>query len=378
MKFPAFLAFAASCLAQESHKWTDRAGHAFSAAIVACDGVRATLDIEGRGKTIVPLATLSAADVEFLRHWRVVTPEGALIDPTFLPPWPAQTAAQAVTVQMVEDDATTHSFTWESAHFRIASDLRLPSGIVRDLAAVFEGTREVILGAPLGLMIGSDRTKYAVQLFSDAAGYSAAGGPTGSGGFFNGRAMLILLPNLGIKPGTSGLTAEHAKNLFVLKHEVTHQFLRPWGWALPPWLDEGFAECVASWPYTQGRYSLQNLDAAMHDYLLKWRRGPDRRTLRLIAPPQLMSFSDRDWQAQVASQSAYDLYNSAALLTHYFLRHDGRGDGAGLAAYFDAVRRGTPPPEAEETHLLHGRTRADLKVEIQKLAKRLGLDATLE
>jgi hypothetical protein len=64
------------------------------------------------------------------------------------------------------------------------------------------------------------------------------------------------------------------KNLFVLKHEVTHQILRPWGWVLPTWLDEVFSECVASWPYTQGRYSLQNLNAAMHDYLLKWRRGP--------------------------------------------------------------------------------------------------------
>ena len=281
-------------------------------------------------------------------------------------------------MQTVEDDAAAHTFAWESAHFRIAADLRLPPGIVRDLAAVFEGTREVVLAAPLGLHAGGERNKYRVRLFSDAGGYSAAGGPTGSGGFFDGHEMLILLPNLGIKPGTNGLTAEHAKNLFVLKHEVTHQLLRPWGWELPAWLDEGFAECVASWPYTQGRYSLQNLDAAMHDYLLKWRRGPDRRTLRILAPATLMGLSGRAWQEQVSAQSAYDHYNSAALLTHYFLRHDGRGDSAGLAAYFDALRRGTPPAEAEAAHLLRGRTRADLTAELQKLARRLALDATIE
>ena len=378
LRCAALLVLAATCLAQESRTWTARTGHTFDARLVACDAVRATLDVAGRGKTVVPFSTLSPADLEFAQGWRRKTPDAALIDPDCLPPWPAQAAAQVASVQSVESDAAARSFVWESSHFRIASDLQLPLGIVRDFALVFEATREVILATPLGLHPGGERAKYRVRLFSNPVDYGNAGGPTASGGYFNGREMLILLPNLGIKPGANGLTTAYAKNLFVLKHEVTHQILRPWGWLLPTWLDEGFAECVASWPYTQGRYSLQNLNAAMHDYLLKWRRSPDRRALRIIGPPTLMNLTGDEWRTQIAAQTAYDHYNSAALLTHYFLRHDGRGDSAGLAAYFDAVRRGTPPIEAEEKHLLRSRTRADLTTELQKLARRLALEVTIE
>jgi hypothetical protein len=378
LRFAALLAFATTCLAQEDRTWTMRTGRKFDARLLACDAVRATLEGAGKVKTIVPFAALSAADLEFARRWRAETPDAPLIDPDCLPSWPTQAAVEVAMVEPGQSDTAARSFVWESTHFHIEADLPLPLGIVRDLATVFEATREVILATPLGLHPGRERAKYRVRLFSNPADYGTAGGPTASGGFFTGREMLIFLPNLGIKSGAHGLTAAYAKNLFVLKHEVTHQILRPWGWVLPTWLDEGFAECVASWPYTQGRYSLQNLDGAMHDYLLKWRRSPDGRTLRIIAPPTLMNLGGDEWRAQVAAQTAYDHYNSAALLTHYFLRHDGRGDSAGLAAYFDAIRRGISPIAAEEKHLLRGRTRADLTAELQKLARRLALELSIE
>ena len=120
--------------------------------------------------------------------------------------WPAQTVAPDLTVQLVEEDAAARQFAWESAHFRIASDLKLPLGIVRDLAAVFEATREVIVAVPLGLHTGGEREKYRTRLFSDSAAYRAAGGAAATGGYFDGREMLILLPNLGITTGTNGLT----------------------------------------------------------------------------------------------------------------------------------------------------------------------------
>lgn len=308
---------------------------------------------------------------------RVLAGEAAGAEPALVPSWPAQVAA-SVTVQVVEENAAARRFEWESTHFRVGADLRLPLGVVRDLVAVFEATREALIAVPLGLQLGGEREKFRTRLFSDAASYQAAGGAVATGGYFDGREMLILLPNLGIKPGTNGLTTEHTKNLFVLKHEVTHQILGGWARALPVWLNEGFAECVASWPYSSGRYTLQGLDAAMHDYLLKWRRTSDRRALRLIAPPTLMALSGRDWQSRVATQAAYDHYNSAALLTYYFLRHDGRGDGAGLASYFAALRGGAPPEEAEAQHLLRGRTREQLTAELQKLARRLGLEIIVE
>ena len=91
-----------------------------------------------------------------------------------------------------------------------------------------------------------------------------------------------------------------------------------------------------------------------------------------------MNLSSRDWNARVTAQTAYDHYNSAALLTHYFLRHDGSGDSAGLVACFAALRVGTPPDEAVAQHLLRGRTREQLTTELQKLARKMAIDATVE
>ncbi len=379
MRFlPIFLFLVATATAEEARTWTGRNGQTFTAQLLACDAVRATLDVAGRGKLPVPLSALSPADLEYIARWRESTPNAPLIDPSALAPWPAQVATAPAVVRQVEDDAAGKKFAWESAHFRIGSDLKLPQGIIRDLATVFEATREVIMNCPLGLHTGTEREKYEVRMFFRPVDYLYNGGAAGSGGYFNGKETLLLLPNLGIKASTNGLTAEHAKNLFVLKHEITHHLLRPAGWKLPVWLDEGLAECVASWPYTQGRYALQSLDAAMHDYVLKWRKPNDRTKLRIIAPAKLMDFSVEDWRKQVSDESAYDHYNSAALLTHYFLFKDGRGDSAGVAAFLEAIRRGTPAEEAEAQHLLKGRTRADLAGEVQALAKRLSLEIALE
>jgi hypothetical protein len=190
--------------------------------------------------------------------------------------------------------------------------------------------------------------------------------------------MLIYLPNLGIKQGTFALAVDFQKQIYVLKHEVTHQLLGRWGGWLPVWLNEGFAECMAATPYTRGRYSFQNFDGAMSEYLRKWRAAPDRRDMLLVPPPRLMTFTSPQWREEVRAVTAYPLYNSAALLVHYFLHHDPPGDGSNLAAYFDELRRGVPPPKAEEDRLLRGRTREALTKELETLARKLALQIKLD
>jgi hypothetical protein len=111
----------------------------------------------------------------------------------------------------------------------------------------------------------------------------------------------------------------------------------------------------------------------LHDYLLKWRTNPNQRELVFTPPSRLMGLDGEQWSAGVAVQSAYPYYNSAALLMHYFLHVDGKGDGANLAAFLDDIRRGVPKKEAESKHLLRGRTRESLAGEVQNYARRLGL-----
>ena len=288
-------------------------------------------------------------------------------------PWPAEAVAENFDVRILSEDRATGATTYASPHFQMASDVKLPVSVVRDLAAVFEATRVAVRTLPLGLEAAPEPAVYQVMFFSDTAGYAAAGGGGGSGGFFNGNEMLLLLPNLGIQKSTNGLVAAHQQHVFVLKHEVTHQIMGPWNGHLPVWLREGLAECVASTPYVRGRYTFTGFDASLRDYLLKWRKTKDQRSLRLIPSPQLMALSDDEWQQQVAALSAYDHYNSAALLTHWFLHHDGRGDAAGLADYFAALVDGKSPEQAETDHLLRGRTREQIDLELRALARRLAL-----
>jgi hypothetical protein len=332
---------------------------------------------DGR-KTVLGIASLSPDDAAFVREWRRTNRDGPLIDPEAMPPWPAEVTAENYEVRMVEEDRARGTAGYESPHFAISSDIKLPLSVVRDLAAVFEATRTAVMTVPLALHSGVDPGPYKVRLCSTTASYQAAGGPAGSGGFYNGDEMLILLPNLGIRPTTNGLTAEHQKSLFVLKHEVSHQVVGRWTTAQPIWLNEGIAELFAAAPYIRGKYSFQNLESGLQAYLLKWRKSPDSRLLRLVAPPRLMAMSRREWLEQVMAQGAYDLYNSSALLAYWFVRYDGRGDGAGLASYYDALHRRIPAEEAERDYLLRGRSREELTAEIRKLARKMALTIEME
>ncbi len=288
-------------------------------------------------------------------------------------PWPAEAVAGNFDVRVVSEDRATGAATFASPHFEMASDVKLPVGVVRDLAAVFEATRVAVRTLPIGLDAAPEPRIYRVMFFSNAGDYGAAGGAAGSGGFFNGRDMLLLLPNLGIQRSTNGLTLAHQQHLLVLKHEVTHQIMAPWSGLLPVWLREGLAECIAATPYVRGRYTFAGFDAALRDYLLKWRKTKDQRSLRLIMPGPLMALSGAQWQEQVNARAAYDHYNSAALLTHWFLHYDGSGDAAGLAEYFGALAVRRPPPDAVERYLLRGRSPERIEAELRILCRRLAL-----
>jgi len=378
-RFALVLCVAANLRAEDARQWLFRGVAPFQAELVAADGLRATLLVPGRGKAVIPFAQMGAADAAYVQKWREENPQAPLVDPERMPPWPAAAVAESIDVQMTGEDAAASRWQYESAHFAIESDLKLPVAIVREMAAVFEATRAAIIALPLGLHLGHETHKYPVVMLSNIMDYGRAGGNGGSGGTYSRwtRQMLILLPNLGIKPGTNGLGLDFQRNIFVLKHEVTHEILGRWGEFLPMWISEGFCECMAATPYTRGRYSFQGLDAAVHDYVLKWRTNPNQRELQFIPPAQLMDISGDDWNAGVAAGYAYSYYNSAALLTYYLLHADGKGDGASMAGYFNDIRQGMGPEKAEK-RLLRGRTRESLAAEVQNYCRKLGLSLKID
>ena len=78
----------------------------------------------------------------------------------------------------------------------------------------------------------------------------------------------------------------------------------------------------------------------------------------------------RAWEASVKQQNAYDSYNSAAILTYYFIQKEG---GTPLAGYLDAQRRGENEAAAESRHLLPGSSRESLAAALISLCGELGI-----
>ena len=362
------LAGAAADAVPSLRTWTTRDGQAFEAELAAADGLRATLLPTGKPAVITPLASLTPDDAAWVRQWRGNW-RNPLIAPDSLPPWPAQAPAPVINLKASQEEGR---FTWESPCFRITSDLRLPDNAIKDIARVFEATRAALIAMPLGLHAGGETSPYAVSLFRDSGAYEKAGGPVGSGGYFDGRSrlMLVLLPNLGITETDGTVRLDYTKNLFVLKHEATHQLIARWHDRIPMWASEGIAEFVAALPYAQGIYTFQNLAPAMRRYLTKWRAARELQGLRLIPPATLMAMTAADWDDAVIKGGAYDLYDSSALLTYHFIQQQG---GAPLAGFLDALRSGADEAAAEQTHLLRGKTRGQLAADLQTLAKKIGV-----
>ena len=368
--FLVMVCIAAMFAVEPACAWTTRDGRTFDAALSAVDGLRATLTPPDKPPMVVPLTNLVPADVAVIRAWRADWRK-PLIVPTCLAPWPAQAAAAAGDARLCGEDAGV--FTYESTNFRITSDLKLPLVAVNEFAMVFEATRAALIAMPLGLHAGGERERYTVAMFRESGGYDNAGGVGGSGGYYEGhsRRMLVLLPNLGITEKAATLRLDYARNIFILKHEVTHQLLDRWHGRMPMWVSEGIAEFVASLPYAHGRYTLKNPGPGMRDYLLKWRTSGTTSGIRLIPPARLMAMRPDDWKSALSQKDAYDLYNSAALLTYAFIQQDG---GAPLAGFLDALRRGDDEPTAERVHLLRGKTRDALATELIALGKKLGVE----
>lgn len=360
--------------AKDLHTWTDRDGNEVTAEVVAMDSLRAILRKQDATALVVPLSHLTFTDQEFARNWRKLHPDAPLVDPDFPYGWPAEASAADTKVEK-HAGPPEEGFHYRSQHYIVRSETDLPNSVVREILDVFEATRAAVMASPLGLLEGSREKPYPVFFFGKPSSYAAVGGSPGSGGSYDGYSgrMLVLLPNLGIDPESPDTGLDYQDRLYVLKHEAVHQLLPPWAWRMPFWLNEGLCEVFASMPYSHGRYHFRNFDNALFEYLQKWRKPSDRNpTITLIEPKTLLQLTSGDWKDRVALRSAYDLYNSAGLLTHYFLHHDGTGQGVGLIGFLAAIREGAPVDAAMETHLLRGRSPEDLKAELERMAERHG------
>ena len=384
---------------QVTRSWTDLQGRKTDAVLLAFDLHQATFLLDGGRVVFVPVSQLAPEDLDFLSDWRKEHPNLPWIDPAHMPPWPAAVGAGKVSV--LRHTGLTSAETpivHRSPHFELQSDIDLAIAVWEEIATVLEATRELVYSIPLGLRaqphlpenfrwidagarLEFDPDHLYVQFFSDPSAYASTGVPAGAGGFYANwrRQMVISLDNFGIQTVDGRLRLDYRKNLFVLKHEITHQLMHHWLPFLPQWLSEGFAEYIAAIPYRDGQYSFRNLDSSFLQYLNRWRYDQNPRKLTAFRPDVLFEMTGPKWIAAAGAGTPIRHYNSAALLVYHFLHVDGEGDGAGMAACFEALRQN--PLEANralQDHLLRGRSPASIGLDMLNHWKGKGVEIRFE
>jgi len=365
--------------------WKDSKGREIIGELVASDGIRATLRVEDNSKKVFPLSIFSGEDRTFISKWRSEHPQAPWIDPEAMPAWPQMLGKGVSVVKPMPTDEIGAMHAWRSRHFDMQSDLKLSPSVIRDIATIFEATRLAVHILPLGLTASPPvsqmqilmekkypKLKYdpdllRVQFYGDKKLYAQSGAPAGSGGFYHPmqNRTVLSLENLGIK-GDKGVSRnDYMKSAFVLKHEITHHLLHDWSPYLPIWFTEGFAEYMGAAPYTEGRYNFTAMDRPLHKYLNRWRFNEDPNRIPVMRVEDLMTSTHAEWMSRLQRTTPILEYNSAALLVHFFIHHDGKGDAANLAAYLDDIRQGVRPAKAEKKHLLRDRTYEQLDTELR-------------
>ncbi|MFT5467750.1 MAG: hypothetical protein ACI8UO_002857 [Verrucomicrobiales bacterium] len=379
-----------SAAAQDYRVWTDANGRTVEGAVVASDLNWFTIVNEEGKKGAIQIKQLGDDDQAWLKKWREENRDAPWIDPERPPPWPQTLGAGLAEVEKVEQSPESRVFVYRSANFELQSDVKLPDRFSREVASIFEATRTAVKTLPLGLAadpnhgrrrqpsLRSRSDRLVVQLFDAPNDYARAGGPTGTSGTYIswlGRT-LISLENVGERDEQGELDLDVLKNEYLLRHEITHQVMHDWLRHLPMWLREGFAEYLGAVGYEDGKYTFDELNLRMQAYVNKWRFDEDPNRIPMLHPAKIMAMSEQEWQQSLKRETPILNYNSAALLTYFFLHQSSEKAGAHLAEYLDAIRRGAPGHEAAKTHLMRGRTADELAAEL--VARWKGFNVKIE
>lgn len=274
----------------------------------------------------------------------------------------------------VISETKREGYIYRSPHFEFRSPIRLPHRAVREFSLVFEATYDLASAMPIGLNPKPGGNGYYItRLYETAEDYREAGGPIGSSGsFFPASGEIhVPLPSLGVVHSNNNVKVQRGGAGSTLIHEVTHQVMRRWLPLIPMWMGEGFAEITSALPYDMGRFKLTNMSVPVRKHT---GRGPGAgRSFEMTPLPELMNMSPQTWGAAVADGTSQRNYRSALILTYYFLRLEGDGQGTHLITYINARLKGANSGDAEQKNLLDGRSYEQLQKDVTRTWREKGL-----
>jgi hypothetical protein len=314
-------------------QWTLDNGNHFQAAVSTFDGTTVTFRMPNGTKAPAPLARLSGEDQQFVTEWQKKQPIKIVLPETV-----GADAAQ-VKVETVSEDPASDKYVYRTTHFEFTSQGKFTQSLLREVGRDFEATYELVKALPWNVEPRPPSGNYfRARLLKDRESYLAAGGLPGSGGVYQPRKEMFLVPfeSIGVKLVGKSYSKDEKFESHAMVHELTHQMMHFWISVLPQWVVEGTAEYTGVLPLRTGRFRVSAAKNGLKDYVefLK------KETMHGVPEPypldKLFSISNADWNATMAqdAEMAHRLYFTSYLLVYYFMHLDGKGDGQLFARYF--------------------------------------------
>ena len=377
-----------SASADEVRTWTDNQGRSVDATLVRVNETNVVIRLKDGREMDYPIERLSAADVKYIGEFREASknggaPSSAQIQKNFELPWPERISfKEDPEIEVIEQNAETQRFIYESANYRYVCDVRLSSSVVRGFARLFETTHLYCLSLPIGFTGGTKVDgKYTILLVEKLEDYMRAGGLPGSAGVYMSGRNLIMVPltSLGVRLVGRVYILDRDQSNKTLPHEITHQ-LTPVAYfrsGSMGWFIEGIAEYISLTPYTSGTYNVKSNLRSIVQYVTSHSEdhGGGLELGTKITMPPLEKFFMQEYSTFLAN--AQRNYGCSTLLVYYFFHMDGEGDAKRIKAFLKAMHEGKEGKEALNS-LLDGRSFQQLEKEIQEAWSRKGLDISFD
>ena len=347
-----------------TREWSNTEGKKITAEYLGVRGDSIIVRMSGKRVVAIPLSKLSDADKAFVSSRPLVYQEEWLS-------WPEDAETPVKIVDVTETKADGQNYVYQTSHFRFQVDGNLGTPLMKDLAQVFELTYSLHTKSPFGLLAKPKNDRFEARLFGETETYRDRGGPETTAGVYLPKTKVFLAPLdlMGVKVD-SGVWRRIPRtqcDTTTVVHELTHMLTHDMLVTLPIWVNEGYAEYIASIPIERDAFRVSGkkiregvIDRFVLDYE-KWCSSSGGRIdnlgraerLKFIKnkipkiPPvaTVLGITDKKWMATPSKSlrmpgdtkftypQKLGLYRTSLLIIYYFLHLDGEKGISKLRRY---------------------------------------------
>lgn len=372
----------------EKREWTSSTGQKVKAQLLKFSGKRIWLKT-GNGKIVdLPIEKISAGDIKRVKSWKTKNSSGLNVpDGPF--EWPLlYRGRDRFNVKYVRFDKDKKYHLYETEYFDFYVEEKLNHSTIWKCMALFYHVAGVLDSLPIYLesIPREGEKKYEIFLVASKAKYRAMGGPPNSGGFYDPKRNITVIPfmSLGIiKDGKKWTFDAKGKSYSTLIHELTHHLTCKKWKGQPCWLEEGMADFIATMPYRASEFRFHQPGLYIQeDFKKSFEYTKIKNVLipngvyQAISVEYMLSVPRSRWNMLLARDqiSGMRQYHTSMIMFYYFAFLDGEGDGANLVKFMHAQRkafmeRKIPHPYNKallEKYLLRGRSFKELEKEMVK------------